>query len=359
MNAEATFSRLIARCCFCPFEVRIVSRSDDRLLVQVEVAQEVADRLRAHAAPEVDAEAVRRAEAILELAEQLLVVDDLLRLELVEQQPGLLEAVDRVDGAVARVGAPRLDVEVHLAHLQRPLDQRVEVFLLDLPVGAQAEVVGQLADVGVVLGRVDHLGEQPVAELARLLEVLRVDLTDELDVLRVHRGAREGRVEHALDVLRDGALCGAGGVVLLGAERRERIADLLGRDRHELELARGQLAVVADRRVADELADLLRVLGRDLTDELDEHPAHELARVLERREHLLLGPARESAGPEVVVLVEALVLALREVRAAAGEPMLERSELLVAVDVDALDLGLDLVLEVVQCPSRAPRRRRA
>ena len=74
-------------------------------------------------------------------------------------------------------------------------------------------------------------------------------------------------------------------------------------------------------------------------DELDEHPADELARVLERRQHLLLGPAREPAGPEVVVLVEALVLALREERAAAGEPLLERGELLVAVDVDALDLG--------------------
>ena len=70
--------------------------------------------------------------------------------------------------------------------------------------------------------------------------------------------------------------------------------------------------------------------------------------VLERREHLLLGPGREAAGPEVVVLVEALVLARGEVRAPAREPLLERGELLVAVDVDPLDLGLDLVLEVVE-----------
>ena len=90
-----TFSRLIARCCFWPFEVLIVSRSDARLRVQVEVAEQVADRLRAHAAAEVDAEAVRRAEAVLELAEDLLVVDDLLRLELAEQLPRLLEAVAR------------------------------------------------------------------------------------------------------------------------------------------------------------------------------------------------------------------------------------------------------------------------
>ena len=109
-----------------------------------------------------------------------------------------------------------------------------------------------------------------------------------------------------------------------------------------------ELAVVADRGVADELADLLRVLGRDLRDELEEEPADELARILERREHLLLGPGCETARPEVVVLVEALLLALGEERAPAGEALLEVGELLVAVDVDLLGLRLDLVLEVVQ-----------
>ena len=118
--------------------------------------------------------------------------------------------------------------------------------------------------------------------------------------------------------------------------------------RDVLELARRELAVVADRGVADELADLLRVLGRDLADEVGEHPADEVARLLERRQRLLLGPVRQAAGPEVVVLVEALVLALREVVAAPLEAVLERGERLVAVDLDALGLGLDLVLEVVQ-----------
>src|SRR5581483_178654 len=109
-----------------------------------------------------------------------------------------------------------------------------------------------------------------------------------------------------------------------------------------------QLAVLADRGVADELADLLRVLRRDLRDELEEEPANELARLLERRQGLLLGPCRKTAGPEVVVLVEALLLALGEECAAAREALLELRELLVAVDVDPLGLGLDLVLEVVQ-----------
>ena len=121
-----------------------------------------------------------------------------------------------------------------------------------------------------------------------------------------------------MDVLRDRALLRAGRLLELLLERRDRGEDLLGCDGDVLELARRELAVVADRRVADELADLLRVLGRDLRDELEEEPADELARVLERRERLLLGPGREAAGPEVVVLVEALLLALGEEVAAAG-----------------------------------------
>ena len=149
---------------------------DQRLLIEVEVAEQVADRLRTHAAAEVDAEPVRRAEAILELAEQLLVVHDQLGLELAEELPRLLEALDGVDRRLAGVVAARLDVEIHLAHLQRPLDQRVEILFPDLPVGPQAQVVRQLADV-LALGSTLSISvlEQAVAELACTLEVLRVD----------------------------------------------------------------------------------------------------------------------------------------------------------------------------------------
>src|SRR5207253_9989299 len=122
------------------------------LVGEVQVLEQVADRLRTHAAAEVDAEAVRRPEAVLELAEDLLVVDDQLRLELAEERPRLLEAAHRVDRRLARVLAARLDVEVHLAHLQRPLDDRVQILLLDAAVRAEAEIVRQLADVAVGLG---------------------------------------------------------------------------------------------------------------------------------------------------------------------------------------------------------------
>jgi hypothetical protein len=75
-------------------------------------------------------------------------------------------------------------------------------------------------------------------------------------------------------------------------------------------------------------------------------PGDELAGLLERRQRRLLGPRGEATGPEVVVLVEALLCAVREERTPAGEALLEVGELLVAVDVDLLGLRLDLVLQV-------------
>ena len=79
MNAETTFSRLTARACFWPLAVLMVSSSSIALGVQVDLLEQVADRLGAHAAAEVLAEAVRGAEPLLELAEDRLVVLDALR----------------------------------------------------------------------------------------------------------------------------------------------------------------------------------------------------------------------------------------------------------------------------------------
>src|SRR6202040_2986166 len=99
---------------------------------------------------------------------------------------------------------------------------------------------------------------------------------------------------------------------------------------------------------ANELADLLRILRRDLRDELDEEPVDELARVVERRQRLLLGPVVQAADPEVVVLVEVALLALAEELAAAREAVLECGECLVLVDLDAALFTLDLVLEALE-----------
>ena len=62
--------------------VGVVARRGLAVVLRL-LAQEVADVLSAHAAAEVLAEAVRRAEAVLELTEERLVGDDLLRDELV------------------------------------------------------------------------------------------------------------------------------------------------------------------------------------------------------------------------------------------------------------------------------------
>ena len=320
--------------------------------IEVEVLEQLADRLRAHPAREVDVEAVRRAEAVLQLAEQLLVADDLLRLELLEELPRVGEALLGVLGRLVGVLAPRVDVEVHLAHLQRPLDDGVEILLLDLPVRAQAEVVRELADLvraRIRLGLFQDLAQEALAQVARLLELLFVNARDELLVVLVDlRLLDEEAVEHAVDVLRDGALLGAGRLGQLLVEALERLADLDRHGRDRLQFPRRQPAVVADGCGANELADLLGVLGRDLVRDVEEQLGDELPRLFERRDCLLLGPVGQAADPELVVLVEVPLGALREVVPAPLQPVLERGESLVAVDVDLLLLGLDLALEVVQ-----------
>src|SRR5215213_633672 len=321
------------------------------LLVEVEILEQVADRLGAHTAAEVDAEPVRGAEPLLQLAEDLLVVDDQLRLELAEQPPRLLEPAHGVDGRVARVLPARLDVEVHLAHLQRPLHDGVEILLLDLPIRPQAEVVRELAHGGGVrVGRhlLEHLAEEAVAELARPLDLLLVDVRNDLGVVARELVAVQLRVGDPLDALRDGALLRPGGLLHLLAERRKRVPDLHRSLRDLVELSRRQPAVVADGGVPDELADLLRVLGRDLLGEVGDHAAKQIAGLRQRRQPLLLGPVGEAARPEVVVLVEVALLAAREVVPPALQPLLERRELLVAIDVDLLRRALDLLLELVQ-----------
>ena len=59
----------------------------DAFGLEVDLLEQVADRLGAHAAAEVLAEAVGRAEALLELAEGRLVVLDLLGLHRLEELP--------------------------------------------------------------------------------------------------------------------------------------------------------------------------------------------------------------------------------------------------------------------------------
>jgi hypothetical protein len=84
---------------------------------------------------------------------------------------------------------------------------------LDLAVGAQAEVVGDLADLvqRLAAGRaLDDLAHEAVAQVTGLLEALHVDAADERGVLLVQLRAGEQGVEHPVQVLRDRALLRAG-----------------------------------------------------------------------------------------------------------------------------------------------------
>ena len=245
----------------------------ERLGLEVEVAEQVADRLRPHPTAEVDAEAVGRAEAVLELAEELLVVLDVLDVELAEALPDLLEAADGVDRGLARVLAAGLDVGVHLANLERPLPDRVEVVLAGALL--EAEVVGELAHVRGVAGRIglrEHVAEQAGADGAGLLEVLHVDAGCESGVVALERSSLEEDLQHLVHVLRQGALLRARGLLELGAKRPQRLLDLLRCCRDLLVLAGSQLAVFPRRGRPHELADLLGILGRDLAGELGEDP---------------------------------------------------------------------------------------
>ena len=347
MKASTTLRRLIAALLLLALRRLDDVAQRERLLVEVEVAEQVAHRLGAHAAAEVDPESVRRPETILELAEDLLVADDHLRLELLEEEPGLLEPPNGVDRGLARVLAPEVDVRDHLADLERPLTDRVEVLLA----GAldETEVVRELAHgcrVRVGVDGSQHGSEQPVADLARSVEILAIDLGDERRVLLGQLGPGEEALLEPLQMLRDRALLRSRRLVELGAQWRQRGLDLDGGRSDRLDLARSEAAVVAGRRLANELANLPRILVRDLLGELDEHAAAERPDVLERRKHRLLGPVVQAADPEVVVLVEVALLACGEEVTPSGEAVVEPGERLVTVEVDALALARDLVLEV-------------
>ena len=82
--------------------------------VQVDLLEQVADRLGAHAAAEVLAPAVRGAEALLELAEQRLVVDDLLGLHRLEELPDLAQALHRVLDVGLRIATVGLEDLAHV-----------------------------------------------------------------------------------------------------------------------------------------------------------------------------------------------------------------------------------------------------
>ena len=318
------------------------------LLVEIEVAEQVTDGLRTHSAPEVLTEAVGRPEAVLQLAEELLVVDDELRLELAEELPRLLQPAHALDGGLPRVVAPRVHVLHHLADLERPLGDDVEVVLLRA--GEQAEVVRELAHL---LHRLPDLllredvDEQAIADLSRLVEVLRVDPRRQLGVVRRELGTVASASVSRWRCFVIAPFFEPGRSLELRAERVEGLVDLLGRGGDGLDLARGELAVLTRRRLADELTDLLRVLGRQRLRELGKMPPAS-CRVSSRvgsswSSAQLLRPRVQNSSSS-----SKFFSFPREILSPPREALLDREDVLVAVDVDLLRLAAHLVLEVGQ-----------
>ena len=94
-NAVTTLSRLRARVFFWPLPVAMISRSSSASASRSKASQALLDRRGAHAALEVEAEAVTH------LAVEDLVALEVLDLEVLEPVPDLLEALDLLVGTLA------------------------------------------------------------------------------------------------------------------------------------------------------------------------------------------------------------------------------------------------------------------
>src|SRR4051794_35967785 len=191
------------------------------LSVEVDLLEQVADRLGAHAAAEGLAEAVRRAEAILQLTEDGLVGDDLLRLHVLEQVPDLADAL----GGVLDVGLGVRDVGVEgLAQILQHLLAVLVRQLLDVDVERVGPQVVLLVEGRLLAGR-----EVLLARLQRAAQLL--------DPLLLLGGVR---VEDLLDLLLELRHVRVAGLVVHPRhDRRGEVEDLL-------ELLRGHVQQVAD-----------------------------------------------------------------------------------------------------------------
>ena len=193
-----------------------------RLGVEVDLLEQVAHRLGAHAAAEVLAEPVRGPEPVLELPERRLVVDDVLRLHRLEQLPHLTHPL----GGVLDVGLGVVDVGL------QALAQVLEHLL--------ALLVGELRDVHAErLGpHVIVVGEVPtgLAALQVLLAAGQRLLELEHPLFLLGRVGVEHLVDLALELV---DVLGPRLVVDPGHDRGGEVQDLL-------ELLRSHVEQVAD-----------------------------------------------------------------------------------------------------------------
>src|SRR4051794_276429 len=274
--------------------------------VQVDLLEQVADRLGAHAAAEVLAETVRRTEPVLEFPEDRLVRDDVLRLHVAEQVPDLADPLGRVLDVGLRVG------DVRLERLAEVLEHLLAVLvgqLLHVDVEAVGPEVVLLREAGLLAGR-----EVLLAALERLAQLE--------DALLLLGGVA---VEDLVDLLLElGQVLVAGLVVDPGDDRSGEVQDLL-------ELLRSHVEQVADpRRDALEEPDVR--YGRRQV-----HVAHALTADLRARDLDAAALADDALVADALVLAAVALPVLRGTEdALAEEAVLLRLERPV---VDGLRLG--------------------
>ena len=255
----------------------------DPLGLEVDGLEQIAYGLGAHAAAEVLAEAERRAEAVLELAEERLVGHDLLDRHVPEEVPGLAHPLGRVLDVGLGVG------DVGVEGLAQVLFELAPLVVGELAHVDIERVRPQVVVVGEVGGRTRAQVLEPA--LTRLLEL-------EHALLALGRVGVEDLLDLGLERVE---IAGTRLLVDRGDDRRREVEDLL-------ELLGRHVEQVADPRGdALEEPDV-----RDRSGQVD--VAHALAT------HLGAGDLDAAALADDALVAHALVLA------AVALPVLGRTE---------------------------------
>ena len=200
MNAFTTFSRLIARCCFCPFDVAMISRSEAASASRSRSRR----RSRIASAPMPPRKYTpkpygepNRSFISRKICSSLTTIFGSSSLK----SSHVCSSRVRASSVASRASARRWSMSRYISRtfiIHATIASRSS--FASLPVGPQAEVVGELAELLVVRAglRLRHdLAEETLTELSPGLELLLVNAGNERGVLlvRAHRrrAGRRGR----------------------------------------------------------------------------------------------------------------------------------------------------------------------
>ena len=359
-NAETTFRRLIARCCFWPFEVLIVSRSSCSSASRS--SRRSSSRIASAPMPPSKYTPKPHSEPKRSFSSRNRRSSATTSLGLISEKRSnasrsvLIRSSDASSASLRRVCASRYASRTLIAHCSMFLTSSFDILPSVLRQRSLTRSRTSPRSSGAVSAWVRTVSASSPAPRPRALSSSRwvalsprapriFSICSGADRLVVLARQVAGELVERLAGVALGralALVDLDDVVRGRLERCGRV----GGD--QVELARVQLAILADGDRAHQLADLLRVLAGDASGDVLQQAVGQVASHVERLDALLLGPRVERAGPVLVVLVEAVLGAGGEVVAAARQALLDGRELLLLVEVQLLDLGLDLVAQLAE-----------